>query len=197
MISIDYDSNPELFELTLSKIYFIIIIIHFFLNIELLANGNDISSETFRNERILYYQKKTVCLKYLEFLILTTISLTLLDQYGNEIPVYATDNQPIEFFIPRDLNLILPGMILQNVISKSSEKLFYINLNQFIINNNLTVSLHFCPRKSMTNPPILDEPVNFTSNFELRIYSSGCYYLDKYNNWQSDGLWVKIMIIFK
>jgi len=28
----------------------------------------------------------------------------------------------------------------------------------------------------------------FTSDFYLRIYTSGCYYLDKYNDWQSDGL---------
>jgi hypothetical protein len=71
----------------------------------------------------------------------TTISLTVLDQYGNEIPIQATDDQPIEFFIPRDPNLILPDMILQNVTS--SEELFNLSLNQFLINKNLTISLHF------------------------------------------------------
>ena len=55
---------------------------------------------------------------------------------------------------------------------------------------NSTEVRHCCPRNSKHTPPIFDEPVNFTSNYELRIYSSGCYYLDKHNNWQSDGLWV-------
>jgi hypothetical protein len=73
----------------------------------------------------------------------TTISLTVLDQYENEIPIQATDDQPIEFFIPRDPNLILPDMILQNVLSKSSEELFNLSLNRFVINKNLTVSVHF------------------------------------------------------
>ena len=73
----------------------------------------------------------------------TTISLTILDQLGNEVSIYATDEQPIEFFIPRDANLILPAMILQNVTSKSSEELFHVDLNQFVVNKNLTVSIHF------------------------------------------------------
>jgi hypothetical protein len=41
-----------------------------------------------------------------------------------------------------------------------------------------------------TNPPITNQRFNFTSNYELRIYTSGCYYLDENNNWQSDGLLV-------
>ncbi|CAF3435136.1 unnamed protein product, partial [Rotaria sp. Silwood2] len=41
-----------------------------------------------------------------------------------------------------------------------------------------------------SSPPIIDEPLNFTSDYRLLIYTSGCYYLDEYNNWQSDGLWV-------
>jgi hypothetical protein len=35
--------------------------------------------------------------------------------------------------------------------------------------------------------------LNFTSNYELRIYTSGCYYLDTNNNWQSDGLVVSLV----
>jgi hypothetical protein len=37
---------------------------------------------------------------------------------------------------------------------------------------------------------ITDRVFNFSSNYELRIYTSGCYYLDLNNNWQSDGLLV-------
>ncbi len=35
---------------------------------------------------------------------------------------------------------------------------------------------------------------NFTSDFYLRIYASGCYYLDQNNDWQSDGLIVSLYI---
>jgi len=49
----------------------------------------------------------------------------------------------------------------------------------------------FCSNYSLTNgPPISNEPFNFSSNYELRTYTSGCYYLDSNNNWQSDGLLV-------
>ena len=37
-------------------------------------------------------------------------------------------------------------------------------------------------------PPITDEPFNFTSDYRLRIYTSGCYYLDEHQQWKSDGL---------
>ena len=37
-------------------------------------------------------------------------------------------------------------------------------------------------------PPIMDEPFNFTSDYRLRIYTSGCYYLDEHQQWKSDGL---------
>ncbi len=36
--------------------------------------------------------------------------------------------------------------------------------------------------------------INPKLNFTLRIYSSGCYYLDQYNNWQSDGLLVILKV---
>lgn len=45
---------------------------------------------------------------------------------------------------------------------------------------NLSQSIH---------PPIINENSNFTSNYQLRVYSSMCYYLDKNTNqWKSDGL---------
>ena len=199
----------------------------------------------------------------------TTISLTVVDQHGREIPIQATEDQPIEFFIPRDPNLPLPEFRLQNAISRTSDEPFNLSLNQFVTNKNLTVSVHFelrpldinlgylfiyqfdrpaqlnsgkkdiddwdlfcpldllgnnniykyyinnrrtaghesivfklreltsmeitefCPKKLNADPPIFNEPANFTLDYELAIYSSGCYYLDQYNNWQSDGLWVR------
>ncbi|CAF1687007.1 unnamed protein product [Adineta ricciae] len=36
--------------------------------------------------------------------------------------------------------------------------------------------------------PIPIDPVHFTSDYQTRIYTSGCYYLNKQNQWKSDGL---------
>ncbi|CAF0742236.1 unnamed protein product [Didymodactylos carnosus] len=51
----------------------------------------------------------------------------------------------------------------------------------------------YCPTNGSaapTGPPINDQAVNFSSNYEVRIYTSGCYYLDVNSNWQSSGLTV-------
>jgi hypothetical protein len=72
----------------------------------------------------------------------TAISLSLLDQNGTEISIHTSDDQPIEFFIPRDPNLILPPMILQNVTWKTFN-FHLIDMSKFVTNSNLTISLHF------------------------------------------------------
>ena len=41
---------------------------------------------------------------------------------------------------------------------------------------------------SPTNPPITNDKFHFTSNYQLRVYSSGCYFLDKNNQWNDQGL---------
>jgi hypothetical protein len=53
---------------------------------------------------------------------------------------------------------------------------------------NSSEIINVCMNSSFTTPPITDQQYNFTSNYELRIYTSGCYYLDTNNTWQSDGL---------
>ena len=45
-----------------------------------------------------------------------------------------------------------------------------------------------CPLQNQL--PIINEKFNFTSDYELRVYTSGCYYLDFQNNYRSDGLTV-------
>jgi hypothetical protein len=196
----------------------------------------------------------------------TSLSLSILDEFGNEISVETNQTNPIEIIILRDPNLIISEMILQNVTSNNSTShnqlfhLHYINItsilsisvhiemrslninlaylfiykfdqipqlnssmNQidgwtlfcpsnltnesiytYFINNqqtsnhqsvifglrelNSTEMINSCSNILINNPPITNERFNFTSNYELRIYTSGCYYLDKNNNWQSDGL---------
>ena len=47
---------------------------------------------------------------------------------------------------------------------------------------NSTEIIDFCSNSSsIKSPPITNERFNFTSNYELRIYTSGCYYLDSNN----------------
>jgi hypothetical protein len=75
-----------------------------------------------------------------------SISLSVLDQNGNDVPINASVDHPIEFIIPRDMNIIVPPMTVQNVtsINNNHNQLFnlhYVNIAQS--NNNLTVSLHF------------------------------------------------------
>jgi len=180
-----------------------------------------------------------------------SISFSLFDSDGNEISL----DYPIEIFIPRDPNRILPPMILQNVTSR--QQLF--NFHYVNITTILSISVHieieplnssvgylliykfdqipqlnemdgwtvFCPQdfhsffvdndqtrnhkslvfglrelnsseivsycsnnRSQLNPPITNQRFNFTSNYKLRVYSSGYYFLDDNNQWNDRGLQV-------
>ncbi|CAF1602837.1 unnamed protein product, partial [Adineta ricciae] len=197
-----------------------------------------------------------------------SVSLTFVNQTGHEISIETTFDDPIELIIPRDPNLIIPPMSLQDVLSSNStphNQLFY--LQYLDITSSLALSLHFevhplnhtvgylfiykfdripqlnssindidgwslfcpsnmtndsiykywidnqktvghrsiifglrqlnsteitssCTNSSMANPPIANQRYEFTSNYELRVYTSGCYYLDANNQWQSNGLLV-------
>ncbi|CAF1341570.1 unnamed protein product [Adineta ricciae] len=46
----------------------------------------------------------------------------------------------------------------------------------------------FCSNRSNKTLSVPTDPFVFSSNYNLRTYVSGCYYLDSKNNWQSDGL---------
>ena len=48
--------------------------------------------------------------------------------------------------------------------------------------------IHYCSSAAITSPPITNHQYNFTANYQLRIYTSGCYYLNENNQWKSDGL---------
>jgi hypothetical protein len=63
---------------------------------------------------------------------------------------------------------------------------------------NESEMLDFCSNisKNSRHPITFDEPFNFSSAYEIRTYTSGCYYLDSENNWQSDGLRVSSVVTF-
>ena len=196
----------------------------------------------------------------------TSLSLTLADEGGRDLIVHSTG---IELIIPRDINLVLPPMTLQNVSTIVADhtnnrqfNLHFINITQ--MNPNISVSVHFqlrsldphlgylviyrfdgiprlnssinhtdgwsllCPsseqglftvfidnrrtskHQSMIfgvrelnsteltrhclngslTVPITDRPFNFSANYELRTFTSGCFYSDSNRQWQSDGLLV-------
>ncbi len=131
----------------------------------------------------------------------TTISLSVLDQSGNNVPIQASIDDPIEFIIPRDSNMIVSPMILQNVTSMNDNhnqifNLHFVNITQS--NSNLTMSLHFEMHPLNTslgylliyrfdNSPQLNSSINqidgwslfcplseffFVSNINLKIYST-------------------------
>ena len=204
----------------------------------------------------------------------TAISLTLLDDHGQEITLPTSSNDPFELIIPRDSNLPHPEMIPQDVTAMSMDphsqlfNLHYVNLSQpnrlaaslhfemhpldanlsylliyrfdrsphlnssiqqidgwsllcshlmtnqlhrYFIDNqrtvghqsvifgirewNLSESSHLCSNASLKSPPVSDRTFNFTANYELRTYLSGCYYLDANQQWQSDGLLVSCRAI--
>ncbi|CAF4232511.1 unnamed protein product, partial [Adineta steineri] len=197
-----------------------------------------------------------------------SISLSIIDQNGNEVSFAAHQNNPIQLIIPRDPNVLIPSMYLQNVTSiNSTINNLLFNYHYINITSSLSISVHFeihslnkslaylfiykfdqtpqlnssinlidgwtifCPfnltnddiyryfidnqqtpgHQSLifgirelnstemnnyclnnssvnTSLPITDQPFSFTSNYELRLYTSGCYYLDENNDWKSDGL---------
>lgn len=64
---------------------------------------------------------------------------------------------------------------------------------------NETEMDYYCSNISLPNylPIDFDSPVNFTVNYEIRTYTSGCYYLDANNVWRSDGLRVsKLYLLY-
>ena len=73
----------------------------------------------------------------------TTISLTLIDADGHEIPVSATVDQPIELIIPRDPDIVISSFTLQNASSNELQNqtfnFYFVNISR---TNNLTVSVH-------------------------------------------------------
>ena len=201
----------------------------------------------------------------------TSLSLTLTDEFGRELPVHSNG---IELIIPRDINLVLPPMTLQNVSSFVADhtnnpqfNLHFISIAQ--LNPNISVSVHFqlrplnlhlgylviyrfddiprlssainqtdgwsllcpsseglftvfidnqqtanhqsmifgvreldsselishCSNGSLT-APITDRPFNFSANYELRTFTSGCYYSDPNRQWQSEGLLVSYQSVY-
>ena len=46
----------------------------------------------------------------------------------------------------------------------------------------------YCSNRSLTKPPVIKEQSEFTADYQIRVFISGCYYLDKHNYWRVRGL---------
>ena len=74
----------------------------------------------------------------------TSLSLSVLDTNGHEIPIHTDPAHPIELIIPRDPNAIVPPMIVQNVTrADASPHRQLFNLHFSNITSALPVSVHF------------------------------------------------------
>jgi len=173
-------------------------------------------------------------------------------KFSRSVSLSNVDRNEMEIIIPRDPNLLIPPMILQNVTTINSHffHLHYVNLSS---TNSLSISIHIeieplndsvvylliyrfdkKPQLSSslnkidgwtilnssnfnyfldnqqtrnhhslvfglrelnpseistaTSRPITNQKYEFTSNYRLRVFASGCYYLDENNQWNDDGL---------
>ena len=72
------------------------------------------------------------------------ISLSLVDEGGNEIPIRTSVHQPVEMIIPRDPSFRLPPMSLHNVTSLSNDSLHHLpfNLHSVALNQTSSFALH-------------------------------------------------------
>jgi hypothetical protein len=113
-----------------------------------------------------------------------SISLSLFDHDGNEVPLRTNLNHSIQFTVPRDPNLVLPSMTLQNVTSSNStphHQLF--NLHFINITSNLSISIHiemcffdmslgYLFIYKFDNSPILNSSMNEIDDWALFCPSS-------------------------
>jgi len=141
-----------------------------------------------------------------------SLSISILDDSGNEIP-FETNSDSIEFFIPRDPNLRIPRMILTNktfhslnlttdlpisihfeIKANFSYRFVYKFDKQSTFTNSIEVNQSYFSFMIDNQQTVghrtlifgLEEGEN--QEYEYRVYSSGCYYLNKENEWKSDGL---------
>jgi len=140
-----------------------------------------------------------------------SFSISILDENRNEIP-FETNSNPIEFFIPRDPNLRIPPMILTNdtfhfvnlttdlpisihfeIKANFSYRFVYKFDKQSTFTNSIEVNQSYFTfmldnQQTMGHRTLIFGLEGENQEYEYRVYSSGCYYLNKENEWKGDGL---------
>lgn len=86
-------------------------------------------------------------------------------------------------------------------LTKSGDYVHFLDNNQTFTHQSIIYAIRqltseemdeFCFEQTFNRSllSILNQPVNFSSNYAVRVYQSACFYLDSSNNWQADGLLV-------
>ncbi len=111
-----------------------------------------------------------------------SISLSLFDQHDNELPLQTDLDHPIEIFIPRDPNLPISPMILQNLSDVTPHQQLF-NLHYINITSSIDISVHWeiHPLNSslaylfiykFDGPPQLNSSMNLIDGWTLLCPSS-------------------------
>ena len=117
------------------------------------------------------------------------LSISFLDENGNEMSVHTSIDQPFELTIPSDINWIVPPMTLQNVSSFHNNNtvnndlfnLHYIDINQSNPNISISVQLEMRPLNitlgymiiyKFDNVPQLSSSINQIDGWSLMCPSS-------------------------
>ncbi|UJR09075.1 hypothetical protein I4U23_013322 [Adineta vaga] len=100
-------------------------------------------------------------------------SIKSIDGWTMFCPSMLNDEKMYKYYIDNEKTSDHQSLIF------GIRELSILEMNEYCWNN-----------KTLDNSsvPVTDIECNFTSNYELRIYTSGCYYLDENNNWKSEGL---------
>ena len=121
----------------------------------------------------------------------TSLALSLLDADGKELTVHSDPDHPIELIIPRDPNVVIPPMVLQNVTALAAsphQQIF--NVHFVNITNALPVSVHFEMRPRNTsvgylliyrfdNAPQLNSSIHLIDGWTPFCPSSQCPLYDE------------------
>ena len=128
------------------------------------------------------------------FSISVHLEIDPLDDYISYLLVYQFDRLPKwndyrEWTLLSPSNLTKDGLykyFIDNEKTKDHQSVVF-EIRQ--INPN-EISLFQTKSFSLRTLPNVNSKLNFTCDYDVRLYTSGCYYFDKNGNWKSDGLTV-------
>jgi hypothetical protein len=77
---------------------------------------------------------------------------------------------------------------------------YYVDNNKIAGHESFFVGIRELEKKEICSkdslPEITNQPYRFLNNYFVRVYSSGCYYLDNKGRWKSNGMIVKLLFLF-
>jgi hypothetical protein len=74
-----------------------------------------------------------------------TVSLTVMDSSGDELPIHTSSNDSFDIFIAHDPSMTVPEMFLQDVTSTSNSSIphhYLFNYHSVNLNSEMNQSIH-------------------------------------------------------